>query len=210
MAQHRKNLDKLEERKAMYGLNAPLEILNAIDQEKAEIARIEALLAGREVPTSAPSPAVSPPSPTVVHGDVVYGDKVGGDAVGGDKITVGDITGGTGIAIGRGAQATVTQGLGGDEIARLFADIYQRIETRPEDPDVDKKELTGTVQKIQKEAAKGEQANPNRIELLLKTLALMASDIFDVTVACLTSPVAGVATVIRKVAEKAKEKARQA
>jgi len=38
----------------------------------------------------------------------------------------------------------------------------------------------------------------------------MASDIFDVTVACLTSPVAGTATAIRKVAEKAKEEASQA
>jgi hypothetical protein len=138
----------------------------------------------------------------VVHGDQVHGDKVGGD-----KITVGDITGSTGIAIGRGAQATVTQGLGDDEIARLFAAIYQQIEARPEDPNVDKKELTETVQKVQQETAKGEGANPNKVERWLKTLALMASDIFDVTVACLTSPGTGIAAVIRKVAEKAKAEA---
>jgi len=143
----------------------------------------------------------------VVHGDEVHGDKVLGDKVGGDKITVGDISGGKGIAIGRGAQATVTEGLGGDEIARLFAAVYQRIETRPGDPDVDKEELTETVQKIQQEVAQGEQANPSKVERWLKNLALMASDIFDVTVACLTSPVTGIATVIRKVAEKTKEEA---
>jgi len=146
----------------------------------------------------------------VVHGDEVHGDKVMGDKIGGDKITVGDISGSTGIAIGRGARATVSQGLGGDEIARLFEAVYRRIEARPEDPNVDKEELTDTVQKIQQEVAKGEGANPNKVERWLRTLASMASDIFDVTVACLTSPVAGIATVIRKVAEKAEEETGQA
>jgi hypothetical protein len=141
----------------------------------------------------------------VVHGDEVHGDKVLGDKVGGDKITVGDISGSTGVAIGRGAQSTVTQGLGSDEIARLFAEVYQQIKARPEDPDVDKAELTDTVQKIQAEVAKSEEANPNKVERWLKTLAGMADDIFEVTLACLTSPAAGIASVIRKVAQKAKE-----
>lgn len=63
MAQHCKNLDRLEELKASYGLNVPLEILNAIDQEKADIARIETLLAGYEVSASAPSPTAPSPLP---------------------------------------------------------------------------------------------------------------------------------------------------
>jgi uncharacterized caspase-like protein len=147
----------------------------------------------------------------VVQGDEIHGDKVMGDKVGGDRITVGDISGSTGVAIGRGAQATVTRhGLGGDEIASLFAAVYQQIEARPEDPDLDKEELTETVQIIQREAAKGEAANPNKVARWLKTLAPMASDIFDMTVACLMSSVAGIAIVIRKVAEKAKEEAAQA
>jgi hypothetical protein len=137
-----------------------------------------------------------------VHGDEVHGDKVGGD-----KITVGNISGGTGIAIGRGAQATVTHGLGGDELAKLFDAVYQQVEARREDPNVDKEELTGTVQKVQAEAAKGEAANPTKVERWLGNLAAMAPDIWDVTVACLTNPAAGVAAVIRKVAEKAKAEA---
>lgn len=143
----------------------------------------------------------------IVHGDEVHGDKVMGDKVSGDKITVGDISGSAGIAIGRGAQATVTQGLGSEDIAKLFAEIYQQIEARPEDPDVDKEELTETVQKVQEEVAKGEEANPKKVERWLRTLAGMADDIFEVTVACLTSPAAGIAAVIRKVAEKAKQEA---
>jgi hypothetical protein len=137
----------------------------------------------------------------ITHGDEVHGDKVGGD-----KITAGDVSG-TSIAIGRGAQASVTQGLGGDELAKLFAAVYQQIEARPEAPDVDKEELTDTVQKIQDEVAKGEQANPNKVERWLGNLAKMAPDILDVTVACLTSPAVGIATVIRKIAEKAKAEA---
>lgn len=141
---------------------------------------------------------------------IIHGDDVKGDKVGGDQITVRDITGSTGIPIGRGAQATVTQGLGGDEIAKLFNTVYQQIRARPEDPDVDKEELTDTVQKIQSEVAKGERANPSKVERWLRNLAVMADDIFDVTVACLTSPVAGIATVIRKVAEKARSGTGQA
>jgi hypothetical protein len=135
----------------------------------------------------------------VVHGDEVHGDKVGGD-----KITVGDISGSSGVAIGRGARATVTHGLGGDELASLFAAVYRQVEARREDPDVDKEELAGVVQQVEAEAAKGEAANPAKVERWLGNLAAMAPDILDVTVACLTNPAAGVAAVIRKVAERAK------
>lgn len=45
-----------------------------------------------------------------VGGDKVGGDKVGGDKTGGDKITTGDISGGTGFAIGKEASSTVTSG----------------------------------------------------------------------------------------------------
>jgi len=139
---------------------------------------------------------------------VVYGDEVHGNKVGGDKITVGNISGSAGIAIGRGAQATVVQeGLDANEIARLFAIVYRRIEARPDDPNVDKEELTGITQEIQREIAKGDAANPNKVERWLRALALMASDILEVTVACLTSPVAGIAAAVRKVAEKARAEA---
>jgi uncharacterized caspase-like protein len=135
---------------------------------------------------------------------IVYGDDVDGD-----KITVGDISG-TGVAVGRDAQAAATQGMGGDEIAQLFAAVYRQIEARPLDPDVDKGELAETLQKIQGEMARGEEANPNQVECWLRTLSRMAPDIFEVTVACLTSPAAGVAAVIRNVAQKAQEEAGQA
>ena len=128
---------------------------------------------------------------------VVQGDEVRGDKVVGDK--AGDISGGTGIAIGRDAQAHVTQ--------TLFEAVYKKIGARSEDPDVDKEELTDTVQKIQDEAAKGEQASAKKIERWLGFLAEMAPDILKVTVATLANPAAGVATTIRLIAEKARAEA---
>jgi hypothetical protein len=142
-----------------------------------------------------------------VEGQVI-GDVAGGDI---DKrvINVGDISDATGIAIGQGAQACVTrdQGLGGDEVAALFAAIYQRIEARPKDPDVDQEELTETVQKIEKEAAKGEQANVKKVERWLGFLGGMAPDILKVTAATLANPVAGVAAAVRLIAKKAQAEA---
>lgn len=145
----------------------------------------------------------------VVHGDEVHGDRVMGDKVGGDKISFGDVKG-IGIAIGRRASATVTQGVSVAELAQLFGVVYQQIEARPDDPDVDKEEIQEQVQKIEKEAAGGEEANPSKVERWLKGLLAMAPDIFDVTVATLANPIAGVATVIRKVAQKAQEEAGRA
>lgn len=139
---------------------------------------------------------------------IVYGDEVRGDKVGGDRYTTGDITDST-VAMGRGAQATHTEGVSGEDLAQLFAQVYRQIEARPEDPDVDKEELAETVQKVEQEAAKGEEANPNRVERWLKFLGGMAPDILDVTVACLTHPLAGVGAVIRKIAEKAKAEAQE-
>jgi len=142
----------------------------------------------------------------IVHGDVVGGDKVAGDKVGGDQIQAGDISG-TGIAIGRGARASVTQGVSGNDVAALFAAIKQQIDARPEDPNIEKDELHELVQNIEQENTKGEQANPNKVERWLRTLASMADDIYEVTVESLKSPAAGISTVLRKIAEKARGKA---
>jgi hypothetical protein len=137
----------------------------------------------------------------------------GGDFVGRDKINsnikVGNITDSTGIGIGNNVHVNVNQtsGVSADEIAGLFALIYQQIGARKEDPLVDKEELTQAVQRIEGETLKGEQANPDKMQRLLKTLAAMASDIGDVVIAALTSPAAGIAMVVRKVAEETRKRA---
>ena len=115
----------------------------------------------------------------------------GGDFVGRDQVVHGD----------------KVHGVGGDELAKLFKEIYKQIEERPEDPDVDKEELAETVEKVEKEAAKGEKANPTKVERWLKFLGGMAPDILKVTAAALANPVAGVGTAIGLIAEKARAEA---
>ena len=46
----------------------------------------------------------------------------------------------------------------------------QAIDARPEDPDADRDEIAETASKIEAEAAKGEQANPKKLERWLRFL----------------------------------------
>lgn len=117
--------------------------------------------------------------------------SISGDVVGRDKITTTTTT--TGVD----AAALI-------ELIKAFKDIERQIDARPENPDVDKAELKETVNKIQEEAKKGEQANPTKVERWLKFLAGMADDIFQVTAATLTNPALGIGTAVKLIAEKAK------
>ncbi len=121
-------------------------------------------------------------------------------AVGGDQIVVGTISGSSGVAIGRGASARVTQGPTGDELGRLFARIYEQIERRPADPNADPTELAQTVKRIEAEAAKGPAANPDRVDRWLRTLAEVAPDLLQVTASALVNPAAGVAAAVQAIA----------
>lgn len=157
--------------------------------------------------------AQGPGAQAVGKGGVMVGGNVGGSVVtgsqnriintGGGFYNEGTINTGGGDFVGRDQ----TKGLTGADLAQLFQTVYQRIETRPADPNVDKEEVKETVQKIEQEAKKGDEANPTKVERWLKTLKDMAPDIGDVTIACLTNPAAGVAMVIKKIAEKAKAEA---
>lgn len=116
---------------------------------------------------------------------------------------------GDGNVVGDHSRATVIrqEGVGGADLAALFESVYNSIETRPPDEDVDKEEAVEVVEKIEAETAKGVDANPRKVDRWLKTVAMMGDDILDVTTACLLNPAAGVATVIRKIAAKAREEA---
>jgi uncharacterized protein associated with vWA-MoxR-VMAP ternary system len=120
--------------------------------------------------------------------------RVGGDIVGRDKIT------------------TARAGMSGEELnalVRAFQEIREQIDARPKDPNVDRSELVQTVERIEKEVVKGTRANPTKVERWLRTLAAMAEDIFEVVVAALSHPVAGVSRAVQLIAKKAREEARQ-
>lgn len=125
---------------------------------------------------------------------------------GGVKISGGNVTVG-GDVVGRDKITTTTTGLDASTLAELtkqFAKIYQKIDARPEDLNADKTEIKDTVQKIEEEVKKGEQANPAKVERWLKFLAGMADDISQVVASTLASPIGGVAKAIQLIAKKAK------
>jgi len=89
-------------------------------------------------------------------------------------------------------------------LADDFKKIKALIDQQPEDADVNKDEIKSTVERIETEVKKGEEANPVKLERWLKLLAEMSDDIFQVTAAALTNPVAGVAKTIQLIVKKAK------
>ncbi len=141
-------------------------------------------------------------------GSFVEGDlNVGGDYVGGNK-TVTQHAGGDIVGRDKITTTTTTTGLSGDQLQKLaeaFANIQKQIDARPDDPKVDKDEIKDTVKRLETEAQKGEAANPDKVRRWLTGLAAMAPDIFKVTVATLASPIAGLATAVQLIANKARE-----
>lgn len=130
------------------------------------------------------------------------GGRSGGVSISGGSVTVG------GDVVGRDKVTATTYGIGAEglaELSRQFAQIKKQIDERPADPTVDKGELKGTVEQIEQEVQKGEAANPGKVERWLRFLAEMADDIFQVTVATLSHPVAGVAKAVQLIARRAGE-----
>jgi hypothetical protein len=135
-------------------------------------------------------------------------EEVHGDQVGGDRISIGNISDSQGVAIGRGAQVKIQSGTDAKELSEIFSVIYQKIESRPPDPLVEKEEIVDQVKRIESEVAAGEKAEPAKVERWLRNLAAMAPDILDVTVAAITDPAAGIYMAIRKIAQRVKEEVR--
>ncbi len=141
--------------------------------------------------------------------------NVGRDIVGGDKIVQGDdisaggdvniATIGAGASVGQmavGKNISQTQGASAQELAEAFKKIYQAIDARANDPNVERGEIRETVKNIETEVAKGEKANPSKVERWMKFLQELAPDILQVTAAAILNPIAGVTTAITKIADK--------
>ncbi len=82
--------------------------------------------------------------------------------------------------------------------------IESQINAKPNLSDEDKKDLKDQVGKIQEEASKGAKADPDRLEKLINTIAVMAPDIFEVAVTTLANPLAGIGLALKKIGDKAK------
>ncbi|MEM7333512.1 MAG: caspase family protein [Chloroflexota bacterium] len=109
----------------------------------------------------------------VVHGDVVNGEKVAGSKVGGDQISVGDISGGQGIAIGRNSSASVSinEGLTGDALNGLFAPLVQAVGGNDT--------AVAKVEALKGEVAKGEEADDNKVANLISDIVEAAPTVVE-------------------------------
>jgi hypothetical protein len=108
-----------------------------------------------------------------------------GDVVGGGSVVIGNIGVGQGISVGRSAQARVTQGVSGEEIASLFEVIYEEISKQPIDSQA---AIAEPVDRIRREVLRGDEASPRVIEYMLQLLARLSPPTFEVAVRALLQP----------------------
>lgn len=128
--------------------------------------------------------------------------------VGGDRTSVGNISGSTGVAVGRGAQAHVEQG-SSTAVHQTFRNIYEQLgDLAEQDAELTPETAENAqieVAKLEAEALKGDDADESFLAERFRNIALMGEDILDVVTATLLSPAAGIAEVVRKIAKKARE-----
>lgn len=120
---------------------------------------------------------------------------------------------GPGAAIGKQASVAATNiagrdvniGTSIDKIGDAFVKIYAAIDAKQFPTREEEEEVRSTVKDIQAQGEKEEKVNESILRAKLHTLALMSPDILEVVIATLTNPLLGINTVVRKVAQKAKE-----
>jgi hypothetical protein len=115
-----------------------------------------------------------------------------------------NVTGNSNAVATHGAKANVsiTQATQ-DEWKAWREKIEQEIKSLKTLPAEDQTMLVQNVEQVVKEAEKGGQADPGRIERLLNSISTMAPDILDVLVTTIGNPLSGIGLVIKKIGEKA-------
>ena len=121
-----------------------------------------------------------------------------------DEINIGNISGGTGFAIGRGAQSNVIQtaAMTADAIANAFEAIQQKINAMPDGSY--KNVAENAITALETEARMGEDASESEVQRWINFLAEIAPDAWEVAINIFANPIMGVGTVFRKIAERAK------
>ena len=120
-----------------------------------------------------------------------YGDNVSVQASGNDQNVI------------IGNNSSITNGLTGPDIAKLFEDVFRLIDQQNLS-ESHKQEIRETVELIQDEASKGEKANEKALTAFFRSLQKMAPDILDVAIAAAANPMLAATVVVRKVADKIK------
>ncbi len=122
----------------------------------------------------------------------------------GDVISIQNVGTNAAVAAGRGAKASVISNESLSSIVEWMAQINKKVNSLPNISQAEKEDIKQQVEKIRNEVQKGSKAEVGRLEKLINTLNVMVPDIFDVVIATLASPLAGIGLVIKKIGNKAK------
>jgi len=122
----------------------------------------------------------------------------------GDVIRIQNVGAGSAVAAGRGAKASVINNESLSAIVEWMAQLNKKVDSLPDISRAEKEDIKQQVEKIGDEAQKGSKVEVGRLEKLINTISVMAPDIFDVVIASLASPLAGIGLVIKKIGDKAK------
>ncbi|MBI5935251.1 MAG: hypothetical protein HY867_16240 [Chloroflexi bacterium] len=130
--------------------------------------------------------------------------KPSGKKAGRDIVEI-NVTGNNNAVAASGGRATVSIGAAAQEEWKSWREkMESEIKALKELSAEDQSMLAQNVEQVVKEAEKGEEADPSRIERLLNAISAMAPDILDVIVTTIGNPLAGIRLVIKKIGEKAK------
>jgi hypothetical protein len=121
----------------------------------------------------------------------------------GDVITVNNRGNNSAIAAGRGAKAVISQAETASDLKKWRKDMEKWIDAQKDLLPAEKTDLKDNVAKVADEVSKGKQADSSRLERLLNVILSLAPDIFDVAIATLANPLAGLGLVAKKIGERA-------
>jgi hypothetical protein len=122
----------------------------------------------------------------------------------GDVITVKKRGNKSAITSGRRSKAVVSQAETDSELKKWRKNMEKWIDAQKDLPPADKTELKDNVAQVADEVSKGKQVDSGRLERLLNVILSIAPDVFDVAIATLANPLAGLGLVAKKIGERAK------
>ncbi len=115
----------------------------------------------------------------------------------GDQVSVGDVSG-SGVAIGRGAHASVVQGIAPRDLEPLFAPLLAAIAQAA--PDDKKATALQQAQALKAEAAKGEQAEDGKIATIVNGLVDLVPKAVGAILSLFATPIlSGIAGPVTKI-----------
>jgi hypothetical protein len=130
-------------------------------------------------------------------------EKYSNVIIGGDATSIGDVGK---ISVNK---EPVSSKLSAEDIYQLFDKVYKAIDSLPDVSPSDKDYIRSDVNEIEslvrKAAPKNEKVDEEHLSRYLRNIGRMAPDVLEVMSASLSSPVAGLGVVLKKIAEKAKQ-----